>query len=190
MNGSGDSTIKICNFQTRREECTLKGHISSVWAVAITIDGRFIVSGSEDITVKVCSLQERKLELNLRGHGGSVQSIALSAESRFIVSGSEDASVKVWSIPDKREEFSFMGHDVSSIYSRSELCGEWIRLYVYQEMEFTGSKRFERFHWAHCLSVVAICDFRRQISNIRRGRQLYQDMEPLLSICEEHSNGV
>ena len=75
----------------------LEGHRSGVNAVAVTADGRTVVSGSDDETVRVwdpASGQARTLE----GHGGWVLAVAVTADGRTAVSGSEDGTVRVWDL--------------------------------------------------------------------------------------------
>jgi hypothetical protein len=71
------------------------GHTDFVSAVAVSPDGRFIVSGSQDRTVKVWDAQSGALLRSLKGHT-SVSAVAVSPDGRFIVSGSGDRTVKVW----------------------------------------------------------------------------------------------
>ena len=72
-------------------------HDDSVRWVAISSDGRTIVSGSRDNTVRVWSTDTgTPVGQPLRGHDGSVRCVAISSDGRTIVSGSEDKSVRVW----------------------------------------------------------------------------------------------
>ena len=86
------------------------GHTKEVNSVAVSADGRFIVSGSDDNTIKVWNIQERREECTFTGHTSDVSSVAVSADGRFIVSGSEDNTIKVWNIQERREECTFTGH--------------------------------------------------------------------------------
>ena len=45
MSGSGD-IINFWNIQERKEDCTFTGHKKKVASVALSADGRYIVSGS------------------------------------------------------------------------------------------------------------------------------------------------
>jgi hypothetical protein len=89
---------------------SLEGHTGGVWAVAVSPDGRFIVSGSSDHTVKVWELESGRLLRSLEGHTGGVRAVAVSPDGRFIVSGSEDRTVKVWELESGRLLRSLKGH--------------------------------------------------------------------------------
>jgi len=91
---------------------SLEGHTDGVQAVAVSPDGRFIVSGSEDRTVKVWELESGRLLRSLEGHTDGVQAVAVSPDGRFIVSGSEDRTIRAWE-PESRESRVLFWNDAA-----------------------------------------------------------------------------
>ncbi len=89
---------------------SLEGHTGEVLAVAVSPDGRFIVSGSDDRTVKVWERESGRLLRSLEGHTDGVNAVAVSPDGRFIVSGSKDRTVKVWDAASGRLLRSLEGH--------------------------------------------------------------------------------
>jgi hypothetical protein len=90
-------------------------HTDSVSAVAVSPDGRFIVSGSHDRTVKVWDAQSGALLRSLEGHTDSVSAVTVSPDGRFIVSGgSLDGSVQVWDAQSGALLRSLVGHTYST----------------------------------------------------------------------------
>jgi WD40 repeat protein len=89
---------------------SLEGHTDWVRAMALSPDGRTIVSGSLDRTVKVWDAHDGRLLRSLEGHTAWVNAVALSADGRTIVSGSEDRTVKVWDAASGRLLRSLEGH--------------------------------------------------------------------------------
>jgi hypothetical protein len=89
---------------------SLEGHTHWVLAVAVSPDGRTIVSGSDDRTVKVWEAESGRLLRSLEGHTGGVNAVAVSPDGRTIVSGSDDRTVKVWDAHDGRLLRSLEGH--------------------------------------------------------------------------------
>jgi WD40 repeat protein len=89
---------------------SLEGHTHWVLAVAVSPDGRTIVSGSHDRTVKVWEAESGRLLRSLEGHTGGVNAVAVSPDGRTIVSGSLDRTVKVWEAQSGRLLRSLEGH--------------------------------------------------------------------------------
>ncbi len=114
---------------------TRTGHGDVVTSVALTPDGRLIVSGGFDGTVKVWYLggivilgrpatirevnypRPGDLLLSLpvagsgdAGHAGGVWSVAVTPDSQHVVSAGADSTIKVWQLSDGRLERTISGH--------------------------------------------------------------------------------
>ncbi|NER19840.1 MAG: protein kinase [Symploca sp. SIO1C2] len=87
-------------ISTLRGKCihTLKGHLSSVFSVAISPDGKHLASGSFDNTIKLWDLETGKLLRTLTGHYEPVLTLAFSPNSEILVSGSVDDQIKLWDL--------------------------------------------------------------------------------------------
>ena len=92
---------------------TLKGHSSSVNAVAVTADGKQAISGSNDKTLKVWDLTTGKELFTLQGHSSSVNAVAVTADGKRAISGSNDNTLKVWDLTTGKELFTLQGHSRS-----------------------------------------------------------------------------
>ena len=78
-----------------------KGHAGSVTAVAVTPDGRLIVSGSEDNTLRLWELATGNCVETLEGHTGAVFALEVTPDSSFAVfavSGSNDNTLRLWKL--------------------------------------------------------------------------------------------
>ncbi|WP_448541461.1 WD40 repeat domain-containing protein, partial [Roseiflexus sp.] len=89
---------------------SLEGHTHWVSAVALSPDGRTIVSGSRDCTVKVWDNASGRLLRSLDSHTDWVRAVAFSPDGRTIVSGADDGTVKVWDASTGRLLRSPAGH--------------------------------------------------------------------------------
>jgi len=83
---------------------------SPVADLAISRDGKTLVSGSEDHTVEVWDLSTRTRIHNLRGHEGSIRRVAISRDGKTLASGSQDHTVKVWDLSTGTHIHNLQGH--------------------------------------------------------------------------------
>jgi TIR domain/WD domain, G-beta repeat len=89
---------------------TFSGHRSWVKSIAITPDGKHVISGSSDNTVKVWELASGREIQTLTGHLYSVNSVAATPDGRNVVSGSSDGTIKVWELATGRPLRTLLGH--------------------------------------------------------------------------------
>ncbi|TPX67298.1 hypothetical protein CcCBS67573_g07548, partial [Chytriomyces confervae] len=95
----------------------LSGHSGTVNSVAVTRDGKTIVSGSYDNTVKVWDTESGECTSTLEGHSFIVNSVAVTPDGKTIVSGSWDNTVKVWDTESGECTSTLTGHtkEVTSV---------------------------------------------------------------------------
>ncbi len=95
---------------TRFNKNTLRAHRLAVTSVAISPDGKRMVSASGDGTAKVWDLERGREILSLTGHTGALSSVAFRPDGKRIVSASYDKSVKVWDADSGAAIHSLVGH--------------------------------------------------------------------------------
>jgi WD40 repeat protein/predicted AAA+ superfamily ATPase len=86
-------------------------HSDGVNCVAVSPDGKYIVSGSSDHTVKLWERTSGKEVRTFKGHNGRVRSVCFSPEGTHILSGSDDNTVKLWDRAGGKEVRTFKGHN-------------------------------------------------------------------------------
>ncbi|MDK9699912.1 MAG: ADP-ribosylation factor-like protein, partial [bacterium] len=89
---------------------TLKGHTNHTFCVAITPDGKRIVSGSGDNTLKVWDSKSYQLLATLNGHTDYVRCVEITPDGKRIVSGSDDKTLKVWDCESFQLHTTLKGH--------------------------------------------------------------------------------
>jgi WD40 repeat protein len=103
MSGSLDNTIKQWDIYTGELIKTFKGHTSYIYSLAITPNGKYLLSGSGDYTIKQWDIYTGKLVRTLKGHTSTIHSISVSPNGKYILSGSgslfgHDKIIKQWDI--------------------------------------------------------------------------------------------
>ena len=84
------------------------GHISTVWGIAGSPDGRWLATASHDRTVKLWNAQTRELVRSFIGHEELVWCVAFSPDSKYLASGAD--GIKVWEVASGRELHHFKSH--------------------------------------------------------------------------------
>ena len=77
---------------------TLTAHTDAVFSLAMTPDGKTLVTGSGDKTIKVWNLSTGELKNTLIGHIDTVFSLAITPDGQTLVSGSGDKTIKIWNL--------------------------------------------------------------------------------------------
>ncbi|MEH2050257.1 MAG: hypothetical protein V7K70_11120, partial [Nostoc sp.] len=89
---------------------TLPGHSDRVTVVALTHDGKQVISGSDDKTLKLWNLETGENERTFHGHGDTVNAVALTPNGKQMISGSNDNTLKLWNLKTGECERTFQGH--------------------------------------------------------------------------------
>ncbi|MEA5597832.1 WD40 repeat domain-containing protein [Rivularia sp. UHCC 0363] len=86
------------------------GHSHIVRSLAMTRDGKILVSASRDKTIKIWHLKTGQLLRTLEGHIDGVYAVALSQDEQIIASGSADKTIKLWHLETGELLNTFTGH--------------------------------------------------------------------------------
>ena len=105
-----DGTPQVREFGRGRELNTLQGHSDRVNSVAVSGDGRLVVSASYDQTLKIWELKSGRELRTLKGHSEWAKGVAVSGNGRLAVSASDDQTLKVWEVASGRELHTLEGH--------------------------------------------------------------------------------
>ncbi len=147
-------------------------HSGPVTCVAVSPDGKYIVSGSHDSTVKLWERSSGKEVRTFKGHERRVNSVCFSPEGTHILSGSDDKTLKLWDHAGGKEVLvrTFKGHGggVNGVYFSPEgthiLSGSddstvkcWERSSGKEVRTFKGQNDYVRSvcfspEWTHILS--------------------------------------
>ncbi|MEM8723489.1 MAG: WD40 repeat domain-containing protein [Cyanobacteria bacterium P01_G01_bin.39] len=101
ISGGKDRTLKLWILETGekwRLLHMLKGHVGSIWDLAISPDGKTLASASGDFTVKVWEIETGKLLETLTGHLVEVRTVAFSPDGKILASAGDDWEIKLWNM--------------------------------------------------------------------------------------------
>ncbi|QJW97499.1 WD40 repeat domain-containing protein [Frigoriglobus tundricola] len=74
------------------------GHTGMVNGLAVTADGKFLVTGGEDKTVRVWDVASGKQLRSFQGHTDGVTAVAVRGDGRQLASASNDGAVRLWDL--------------------------------------------------------------------------------------------
>jgi WD40 repeat protein len=99
---AGDPRAAIASLERR-----LSGHTNFVWDIAITPDGRKVVSASNDTTVRVWDVASGACLYRLDGHKSFVCSLSLAPDGSLAATGGLDGGIIIWNIQHGSRLFDF-----------------------------------------------------------------------------------
>lgn len=75
---------------------TLKGHDSTVFCVAFSPCGKFLISGGKDATLRIWELANGKEINKINAHWFHIHSMAFSPDGSMLATSSLDKTIRVW----------------------------------------------------------------------------------------------
>lgn len=105
---SGDHRINVWDLGTGRQAAI--DDERDTWSLAVTADGRHLVTGANDGTLWVRNLDTLEAVANVHAHSGRVWSVTITPDNKHIISGGEDGTVRVWTPDLGRQTILLKGH--------------------------------------------------------------------------------
>lgn len=107
---SAGNTIKIWDIDTENCIKTLVGHESTVISIAISPDGKYLISGGDDFNIKLWNIETGECLKTFNGHSDRITSLNFINDGKYFISGSNDFSIKLWDISSDSFLREFKGH--------------------------------------------------------------------------------
>lgn len=116
--GSLCGMIRIWDARRAEEWVSLTGHADAVTGLAVSPDGRTLLSNSQDATLRAWDVRPfapaRRGLRAYRGHAGSFEQALLrcawSGDGAWVAGGSADATVHVWDAQTRAPKWRLPGH--------------------------------------------------------------------------------
>ena len=175
-----------------------ESHSDTVTSVAVSPDGRRVVSGSKDNTIRIWDMDSGECLKTLEGHHGDVTAVAVSPDGRRIVSGSADRTIRIWNMDSgeclKTSEGHHRGVTAVAVYSdgRHIVSGSFDCTIRIWDMDNGDCLKTLEGHQKWVTSVAVSPDGRRIVSGSydRTIRIWDMDSWDCLKTLEGHQGGV
>lgn len=96
---ASDNLIRVFDLDKEKESGQLAGHTGPVLSLAISTDGKRLLSGGSDKTVRLWDVVTGESVQVFEGHEGPVRCVAFSADGKRAASGGDDKTIRLWAVP-------------------------------------------------------------------------------------------
>jgi WD40 repeat protein len=96
--GCANHLAHVWDIRSEQERLLLRGHRQEVASVAVSPDGRHILTGSRDSTIRLWSSDTGQELLRLYGHAADVLGVIFRPGGQAAVSAGKDRTIRVWSL--------------------------------------------------------------------------------------------
>ncbi|MFH2094957.1 MAG: WD40 repeat domain-containing protein, partial [Bacteroidota bacterium] len=97
------TALVLIDLVTGEISHSFKGHETQVESVAISPDGKYMVSSDQSGKVIIWDFKERKLKYEFKAHTDWVEGVAFSNNGRYAASASRDHYLKIWDVTSGKE---------------------------------------------------------------------------------------
>ncbi|KAF8837556.1 WD40 repeat-like protein [Paxillus ammoniavirescens] len=122
---SGDETVRIWNVGNGEQAGMAMKHGGRVWGLAVTKDGKRILSGGEDKILRVWDVKTHQPIAEWGGHDPAIFCVSTSPDDQLVVSGHREGRIVIREMnlrEDGRIELAIdsLAHSVSICFSPDE----------------------------------------------------------------------
>jgi WD40 repeat protein len=95
--------VQLCLWELETGDLIrrFEGHANIIYGMALSKDGRWVLSGGDDKTVRLWEVASGKEMLRFQKHTAGIRSVALSPDGSLGLSGSGDMTMWLWKMPKK-----------------------------------------------------------------------------------------
>ncbi len=97
---AGDAGVSGVAYQFSMADHTLvrkfTGHTDALYALALSPDGKVLVTGGYDQKIKLWDLATGKEKNTLKGHNGCINGLSFRPDGKVLASASADRTIKLW----------------------------------------------------------------------------------------------
>ncbi len=105
-----DDEVYVWNVNNGRERTRFMGHRGTIYAMAVSPDGRLVATGSGDKTARLWNVKTGNEVLRLTGHDSRVSAVAFSRDGKRVATAGADRTIMVWNVKNGDLEEILRGH--------------------------------------------------------------------------------
>jgi len=98
-----DFAVRVWDLESGQQLRPLKGHKATVQSLAVSADGRYLLSGGNDLVPILWDASTLREIERFRGHTGKIHCVAFVRDGRRAVSSSDDGTIRLWDIDRGRQ---------------------------------------------------------------------------------------
>lgn len=128
ISGDKDGVISLweAGDENQGHATELRGHSDSITNLAVSLDGRFLVSASSDDTVRVWDLLGKKETGTFVAHDDAVLCVAVSPDGELVASGGWGNTIWIWQLKTGTKLRALEGHTGSILNLGFSPDGKWL----------------------------------------------------------------
>lgn len=107
---AGSAGVRLFRFRDKTDRRELLGGVGSVFAVAVSPDGRMAATGGQDGAVRIWEMASGKQRRAMSGDASSLHAVAFSADGAVLATGSNNGHVQLSEVATGKRLHNCAGH--------------------------------------------------------------------------------
>ena len=98
--GTDFGSIQVWDFKQKKMDYEIDGHVLPVQNLALSADGKHLISSSEDRMLRIWDLKQRNCVQTIEDHDDIVNTVLMSDDHFSLITGCHSDLIKIWNYTD------------------------------------------------------------------------------------------